>query len=110
MLIACTIECRCIVGSPPTQFVLWQPSILNCQARSDIMSTFPDLTPFHVSKNASMRSLCSSQRSSSLASLKSVTLQDIDFEIKYLAGIRFVDTAKYHGSKLLRPSLSRFHT
>ena len=37
-------------------------------------------------------------------------LQDIDFEIKYLAGMRFVDTAKYHGSKLLRlPSLSRFH-
>jgi len=26
-------------------------------------------------------------------------LQEIDFEIKYLAGIRFVDTAKYHGSK-----------
>src|SRR5437870_2425155 len=73
------------------------------------MSTSPDLTPFRVSKNVSMRSLCSSQRSSSLASLKSVTLQDIDFEIKYLAGMRFFDTAKYHDSKLLRPSLSCFH-
>ncbi|MGC2574452.1 MAG: hypothetical protein WA364_23305 [Candidatus Nitrosopolaris sp.] len=36
-------------------------------------------------------------------------MQEIDLEIKYLAGIRFVDTAKYHGSKLLPPSLSGFH-
>ncbi|HXX97020.1 MAG TPA: hypothetical protein VEL11_07895, partial [Candidatus Bathyarchaeia archaeon] len=28
---------------------------------------------------------------------------------KYLAGIRFVDTAKYQGSKPLGPSLCSFH-
>jgi len=80
-----------------------------CLARSDIMSTSPDLTSFHVFKNISMSSLCSFQSSSSFASLKFTMLQEIDFEIKYLAGIRFVDTAKYHGSKRLWLSLSSFH-
>src|SRR5215469_14577195 len=73
------------------------------------MSTSPDLTSFHVFKNVFMRCLCSSQRSFSLASLKFVTLQEIVFEIKYLAGIRFVDTAKYQGSKPLGPSSCSFH-
>ena len=80
--------------------------------RSDIMSTSLDLTPFHVSKNVFIRFLCSSQSSSSLASLRSVTLQAMDFEIRYLAGMRFIDTTKYHGSRLLllRLSLSCSHT
>ena len=80
-----------------------------CQARSDIMSKSPDLISFHLLRNVSMSSLCSFQSSSSLASLKFAILQEIDFEIKYLAGIRFVDTAKYHGSKRLWLPLSSFH-
>ena len=75
------------------------------------MSTSPDLTAFHVSKNVSIRFLCSSQSSSSLASFRSVILHTMDFEIRYLAGMRFSDTANNHDSRLLRLrlSLSCFH-
>ena len=72
----------------------------------------------HVCKKVFVRFLYSSQSSSPLASLRSVMLQYTDFEIRYLAGMRFIDTAKYHGStlsllRLLLLLLSRlncFHT
>src|SRR5919205_2615089 len=74
--------------------------IFFCKGKSDNISTSADLTLFHVSMKVSVKFLCFSQSSSSLASLRSVVLQGIDFEIRYLAGIRFIDTAKYQGSKI----------
>jgi hypothetical protein len=52
----------------------------------------------------SVRFLCSSHSFSSVAAAKSVLLQNIDFEMRYFAGMRFVDTAKYH-DRSLPPSL-----
>ena len=74
--------------------------IFFCKGKSDNISTSADLTLFHVSMKVSVKFLCFSQSSSSLASLRSVVLQGIDFEIRYLAGIRFIDTAKYQGRML----------
>ena len=74
-----------------------------------ITSYFSDLTSFQVSRKISVRFPCSSHSLSSVVAAKSVMLQDIDFEMRYFAGMRLVDTAKYH-DRSSPPSLSCFHT
>src|SRR5207247_9113356 len=65
-----------------------------------VISSCPVLTFFHVSKNITVRALCSCQRSSSGSDLRSIRLQGMKFEIKNFAGMRFNETAKYRGNLL----------
>jgi hypothetical protein len=65
--------------------------------------TSPLLTFSHKSKKASVSKLYSLHSSPSVADERS-SLLGMHLPIKYLAGLTFFDTAKYHGNLFLKDS------